>query len=170
VAALALARLPLFAVSPLVAMVVPRIACAVAAGQTSAAARTAGLFIGISLLGGLAVVGAAATAGSGALALLFGREFGVPTGSLMAIAVAAGAWVVATVAGAAGIAAGRARLVAGAWCLGLAVAAVAAVTAPEDAFARTDHTIVAGAVAASIAAVAVVAISLGPTRIQVAAR
>jgi O-antigen/teichoic acid export membrane protein len=170
VAALALARLPLFAVSPLVAMVVPRIACAVAAGQTSAAARTAGLFIGLSLLGGLAVVGAAVTAGSGALALLFGREFGVPTGSLMAIAVAAGAWVVATVAGAAGVGAGRARLVAGAWCLGLVVAVVTAVTAVGDAFVRTDHTIVAGAVAAAIAAVAVAAIPLGSTRVPVAAR
>jgi O-antigen/teichoic acid export membrane protein len=165
IAALALARLPLFVFSPLVAIAVPRIAFALAQGHDPDARRTAAALVGIAAAGGLAAISVALITGGGSLAAVFGAGFSLPERSLWAVAIAAACWLLATAATSVAIAAGRGRLAAWAWCAGLAVAGVAAVVAGPDAFARTDGAVLSGAVAASLAAgVAAVAALRGVQR------
>ena len=166
IAALSLARLPLFVFSPIVAIAVPRIAFALARRNDAGARRTAGALMGIASLGGLAIVAVTVIAGGGALASVFGTGFSLPERSLWAVAIAAAGWLFATAATSVAIAAGRERFAAWAWCSGLAIAGVAAVVAGPDAFARTDTAVLAGALAASVAgAAAAIAALRGATRV-----
>ena len=151
IAALALARLPLFLLSPIVAIAVPRIAFALARGQHGDARRTAGALVGIAGVGGLAAISVGAVAGADSLAGVFGAGFALPEQSLWSVSVAAACWLIATAATSVAIAAGRGRLAARAWCAGLAVAGVATVVAGPNAFARTDAAVLWGAIAASLA-------------------
>jgi O-antigen/teichoic acid export membrane protein len=160
IAALSMARLPLFAFSPLIAIAVPRIAYSVTYGDAHATWQTAVLLIGSAAAVGIIGVAAGWVAGAGALALLFGQGFVVSSSSLLAVAVAAAAWLVATASAAASVAAGRAWLAAGGWCAGLAVAVILAVPAGSDPFSRTNFTVAAGGVMAATATVAAAAIAL----------
>jgi O-antigen/teichoic acid export membrane protein len=165
VAALALARLPLFVFSPLVAIAVPRIAFALARGHDVDARRTAAALFGIAAVGGFAAVSVTVIAGGSSLAAMFGASFSLPERSLWAVTIAAANWLLATAATSVAIAAGRGRLAAGAWCAGLAVAGVAAIVAGPDNFARTDAAVLLGALVASVAAVvAALAALRGATR------
>lgn len=159
VAALSLARLPLFAFSPLIAVAVPRIAYAVARRDGSAR-RLAMAFVGVALLGGVASVGVGWAAGSGLLLALFGVGFSLPAASLAAIATAAGAWLLATASAAVAVAAGRARFAAIGWCIGVAVAILAALLPSANQFYRTDLTIASGGLVASVATTAGAAIAI----------
>jgi len=164
IAALALARLPLFVFSPLVAIAVPRVAFALARGRTSDARRTAAALVGIAVLGGIVAISVGVVAGAGSLAAMFGAGFSLPDRSVGVIAVAAASWLFATAAASIAIAAGRGRLAAWAWCTGLAVAGIGAGVAGPDAFARTDAAVLSGGLAAAAAAVvAAVAALRGPT-------
>jgi O-antigen/teichoic acid export membrane protein len=151
VAALALARLPLFVFSPLVAIAVPRMAYALARGRVADARRTAGLFVGLAAAGGFVIVGLAAATGVGSLEWLFGAGFVLTERSLLAIAVAAASWLFATACTSVAIAADRGRLAAVAWGVGLGVAAVLAVVAGPDPYARTDAAVLGGSMAAAAA-------------------
>src|SRR5205085_2717828 len=75
IAALTLARVPLFLLSPAIAIGLPRIAFSVARGTPRAAARDGVALVGASLALGLAVVLGGMVAGTGVLAALFGRDF-----------------------------------------------------------------------------------------------
>lgn len=166
IAALSLARLPLFAFSPLVAIAVPRIAYLIANGDPRAALRMASVLIGLATLAGLLAIAVAWGAGTGALTLLFGRGFAVSSGSLFAVAVAAAAWLVATASASAGVAAGGARLVAAGWCTGLMIAVTAALASGPDEFTRTNMTVAAGAVGAAVATLAAALIAVRPRAVQ----
>ena len=161
IAALALARLPLFAFSPLVAIAVPRIAFALAQGRITAARRAAAGLVGLAVLGGSVVIGVTVIAGGGSLASVFGAGFALPERSLWAVSLAAACWLFATAAASVPIAAGRGRLAAAAWCVGLGVAALAAVVAGPDAFVRTDAAVLLGSVVAAMAGAVVAAVALG---------
>ena len=166
IAALALARLPLFVFSPIVAIAVPRIAFALARGHDADARRTAVALVGIAALGGLAIVGVTVIGGDDTLAAVFGAGFTLPERSVAAVAIAAAGWLFATAGTSVAIAAGRGRFAAWAWCSGLAIAGVAAVVAGPDAFIQTDTAVLLGALAASVsAAAAAIAALRGATNV-----
>ena len=168
IAALALARLPLFAFSPLVAIAVPRIASALETGDAVAARRTAAMLMAIAAAGGLVVVVLSFVAGGGSLASLFGADFSLPAASLAAIGVASACWLLATAATSVAIAAGHGRLAAAAWFAGLVGALAAAAAAGPGAFDRTDAAVVLGAlvavIGAGLAAIAALSSQRGPPR------
>lgn len=151
IAALSLARLPLFVFSPVVAVAVPRIAYAVARDDRTARRAALG-FVCLALVAAALALGGAWVGGSDLVVMLFGRGFELPRASLLSIALAAGTWLVATASASVAIAAGRPRLAALSWCLGLAAALVAAALPLPDQFERTNLTVVAGALVASLAA------------------
>jgi glycosyltransferase involved in cell wall biosynthesis/O-antigen/teichoic acid export membrane protein len=153
IAALTVARLPLFLFSPLVAISVPRIAFAREHGADRAATFEATLTVGVAVLMGIGVVLGGMIAGQEALKMLFGHDFVVSAGSLLALSIASASWLIATAAAATAVAAGRAGLVAAAWCLAAVVAAVVALVPGGDPFARTDLAITAGACTAALATV-----------------
>lgn len=150
-AALSLGRLPLFALSPLIAIAVPRIAYAMEAGDTVRARRSAGWFMAMAATGALLVVGVAASVGSGALVALFGAGFAVRAGSLLAIGFGAACWLFASAAASVAIAAGHDYLAAAAWFAALAASIGAAAVSGPDPFDRTDAAVISGAMVAAIA-------------------
>ncbi len=164
IAALSLARLPLFLFSPIVAISVPRIAYAHERDDRALALRAAALMAGVALAGGAACLGGAALAGSGLIHILFGHDFGVPDTSLLALGTAGAAWLFATAAAAVSIASGRPRLSAAGWSAGLGVALLTVLGAGGDPFVLTDLAVAAGAViAAAGTSLAAVLALLRPT-------
>ncbi|MEA2546110.1 MAG: hypothetical protein QOI09_1383 [Chloroflexota bacterium] len=153
IAALTVARLPLFLFSPLVAISVPRIAFGREHRDDRAAGVEATLTVGVAVLMGIGVVVGGMIAGQEALRMLFGHDFVVTAGSLLALSIASAAWLVATAAAATAVAAGRAGLVAAAWCLAALAAAVVALVPGADSFARTNLAITVGACTAAFATV-----------------
>jgi glycosyltransferase involved in cell wall biosynthesis/O-antigen/teichoic acid export membrane protein len=151
IAALTVARLPLFLFSPLIAISVPRIAFAFEHRELHDARVAALLTLGVAAAMAIAVTIGGFVAGSGALAFLFGADFAVSSASLVALSLASAGWLVATAAAATAVAAGRARLVASGWCLAAGIAALVAIIPGTDPFARTDLAIVAGAGTAAVA-------------------
>jgi O-antigen/teichoic acid export membrane protein len=161
VAALSLARLPLFALSPLVAIAVPWIAFEIGRGASREASRGVVALVGFAAAAGSLTIVAAHVAGAGALATLFGPGFALAGPSLLALAIAAAAWLVTTAAAAALVAAGRAQLAAAGWCAGILVAASVGL-ATADPFVRTDLAVTAGAVAAAITTLVAVRLVVTP--------
>ena len=160
VAALALARLPLFLLSPLVAIAVPRIASAISRGEVADARQVATGLVAIAAVGGIVVAATIVVAGGGSLASALGQGFALPDRSLWAVAISAACWLFATAAASVAIAFGRGRLAAAAWCAGVAVAGIAAIVAGPDAFDRTRAAMVCGAVTASLAAMAAALVAM----------
>jgi glycosyltransferase involved in cell wall biosynthesis/O-antigen/teichoic acid export membrane protein len=164
IAALTLARVPLFLLSPLIAIGLPLIAFAAAGGARRVAVRNGAGLIGIALAMGIVVVVAGVAAGPTVLALLFGHEFVISSESMLALSVASALWIIATAAAATAIAAGRAGLVAGAWCLGVVAAAIVAQVAGPHPFERTNLAIVTGAATAALGLSGVAIVALGSPR------
>jgi O-antigen/teichoic acid export membrane protein len=152
IAALALARLPLFALSPFVAIVVPRIAFAIETGDVTVARQIAVVFMGIAAVSGLAVVVVAFSVGSGPLVSMFGAGFALPAGSVRAIGIAAACWLFATAATSVAVAAGHGHVSAMAWSAGLVGALAAAAASGPDPFDRTNAAVTIGALVAGVAA------------------
>lgn len=161
VAALSIARMPLFVLSPLVAVAVPWIAFEIARGASRDAARGVMGLVGAAAAAGVFTIAAGYLVGAGVLAGLFGPEFALPGPSLAAVLIAAGAWLVTTAAAAGLVAAGSPRLAATGWCLGLLVAALVGTILP-DPFLRTELAVTAGAVAAAATTVTAVVLLLAP--------
>lgn len=161
VAALALARVPLFVLSPLVAVAVPWIAFEIARGASRDAARGLIGLVGVAAAIGSITLAAGYLVGAGVLAGLFGPDFALPGPSLTTVLIAAAAWLVTTAAAAGLVAAGHPRLAAMGWCLGLFVAALVGSIVP-DPFLRTELAVTAGSVAAATTTVIAVVLVLAP--------
>lgn len=170
IGAISLARVPLFALSPLIAIEVPCIAFANETGNVADALRAAAVLVGVAIAGSMLVVLVALAAGEGALSAVFGSLFAIPTGSLDAIAIAAASWLVATASASVSIGLQQGRLAVFAWSTGLAVAAVAATVFGPDPFARTDAAVALGSITAAAVAAATAALALRRAVPRIAAR
>jgi O-antigen/teichoic acid export membrane protein len=160
IGAISLARVPLFALSPFVAVAVPRIAFAAETGNRDDALRSVAVLIGVALAAGVLVIVVAAWAGAGTVSLVFGPLFQISSGSLDAIAIAAAGWLIATAAASVSIALRRGRLAIVAWSVGLIAAVVGAAAFGPDPFARTDAAMALGSVAAATAALATAGVAI----------
>lgn len=168
-AALALGRLPLFAFSPVVAFAVPRVAFATERGDRRRAGQLAAAITATAMLvGGVGVV-TATIFGAALLGVLFGAGFTLPMGSLVAVAVAAACWLVATAAGAATVGAGRASLAAAAWLGGLVIGVATLLALGPDPYARVDDAMVGGGAWALLSMLGAVTFSFTANRRHAAA-
>lgn len=168
ISALSLARVPLFVLSPLVAIAVPRIAFAAQTDDMREARRVAAILLGTAGVAGLVVFSVAAGAGGNIMTWLFGPGFVIPDGSLRAVGISGAGWLLATAGTSIAIGFGEGRLAVLAWSAGLAVALLAALVVGPDAFDRTDAAISLGAIAAAFSGVLAVGVVLRSTRLRVA--
>ena len=152
VAALSLARLPLFLVTPAIAVVLPRIAISVARSDFEQVRVTARRFISVALGSSIAIGLLSIIAGERIVAVMFGNDFVVPERSLVVAGFASGCWLFATAASSVTISVGRASAATASWCIALLAAGVAFLASGPDAFERTDATVCAGAATAALGA------------------
>jgi O-antigen/teichoic acid export membrane protein len=149
-AALSLARLPLFALSPLAVLVVPRIAFAMQAGDVSAGRRVGIFYTGAAFAAGVGIVIVAVGSGPALLRMVFGPEFSIQPASVAAVAIASGCWLAAAAATGAATAVGRPALPAIGWTAGLLIALLVAALSGFEPQRRTDAAIAAGALVAGL--------------------
>ncbi|WP_309134367.1 hypothetical protein [Cellulomonas sp.] len=148
-AALVIARVPVFLFAAVQAVLLPGLAAQVAAGDRRGFLRRLGLVTGVTA--GLAVAGVAAVAVAGDLVVevLFGPDFRTGGGLIVLIAVSGAAFMLAQLAAQGLLALGGDRWVVTGWLVGL-VALVAACLVPGDPSSVAAVALVVGAVAALV--------------------
>jgi len=145
-AALVLARSPLFVVSALQATLVPAWAALVAHGELTLLRRRVGLAIGAMSLVGLAVVPVTILLGPVALRIIYGPDYALARHTLAALAAGTGLFCVALIASLALIAQARQSSVCAGWTLGVAVF-ISACFLPGDPADRVAIALAAGGIA-----------------------
>ena len=151
-AALVLARLPLFAFQAVQAALLPRLARLIGTGRRSEAlailARLALVSVVVTAIG----VALAAAAGPNLLMLAFGDQFVVGPRTLVLLVLASGAWLLTALLAQGLVADGRHAPVAAAWVGGVLVGALVAAVVP-DLLLRAELGMLAGSLAAGVAIV-----------------
>lgn len=146
-AALVVARVPVFAFAAVQAVLLPGLAALVGAGDTAGFRRRLGLVTAVTAgLGALGTVGVALW-GPALVRALFGPGFDVGRGVVTLVAVSGALFMLAQLAAQALLALGRDAAVVTGWCAGLA-ALVAACVAPGPAVRVAAVALVVGSAAA----------------------